>query len=599
MEETAAAIRAADLRRHVAALASEAMDGRLTGTAGERAATAYVAEAFRALGLAPAGDDGGYFQSFGFTAGVSLAEGNALEIAIGEAALPAPALDQDWRPLAFSRTGAAEMAGVAFAGFGLVAPADGEQAAIDSYGDLDVAGKWVLIWRGLPNGIAAPRRVHLSRFADLRYKASVARSKGAAGVIVAPAPGIDYRDELPRLAYESSSGRAGLPAIAVDRALAEALLARAGSDIAEAIERLDAGEAVAGRGLEGVAVAALIALNLERRYGRNVVARLDLGAPDKVPPVIVGAHVDHLGHGQTSGSLARSGEEGQVHLGADDNASGVAALIEIARTLADDSATGRLEGARDILFAAWSGEELGLLGSSHFVEALKERAGREGLTGLVSAYLNMDMVGRLNDRLTLLGLGSSSAWAREVERRNAVVGLSIATVEDTYLPSDATAFYLAGVPILAAFTGAHEAYHTPRDRPETLNYEGLEKIARLMALLARAQAEAETPPVYVARAAPSGQRNRRTGSVFLGTIPDYAKEGQSGVPLSGVVKGGPAEVAGVKGGDVVVGLAGSTLEDIYDYVRVLNGLKVGEAVEIVVERDGAPVSLQVTPAVRE
>ena len=596
MADTAPAIRQADLRAHVAALASDAMEGRLTGTAGELAATAYVAGAFKAFGLAPAGDNGSYFQNFDFTAGVSLGAGNALEI--GGVDLPALKLNGNWRPLAFSRTGAADRAGVSFAGFGLVAPASGDHAAFDSYGDTDVAGKWVMLWRGMPNRIDTELRVHLSRFADLRYKASVARSKGAAGVIVAPAPGIDYTDELPKLTYESASGIAGLPVVAVDRAIADAMLAKV-DGVAKLVDALDKGENQPAVDVGDITISARIALTFEKRQGRNVLARLDLGAPENAALLVVGAHVDHLGRGETSGSLARSEEKGEIHYGADDNASGVAALIEIAQKLASDHQAGKIKGARNILFAAWSGEELGLLGSSHFVDALAKSAGQEDLKGLVSAYLNMDMVGRLRDKLTLSGLGSSPVWAREIERRNAVVGLPVAPSDDTYLPTDATEFYLAGVPILAAFTGAHEEYSTPRDRAETLNYEGLEKIARLMALIARSQARAGKAPAYIAVKKPSGERARRTSGVFLGTIPDYTEEGQTGVPLSGVVAGGPADKGGLRGGDVIVEFAGAELANIYDYVRVLNGLKVGEAVEVVVIRDGERRTLQVVPAVRE
>lgn len=597
MDQTAAAIRADDLKAHVAALASDEMAGRLTGTAGEKVATAYVAEAFKALGLVPAGDAGGYFQEFPFTAGVSLGDGNDLEI--GGAELPELVLDKTWRPLAFSRTGASERAGIVFAGFGLVAPASGDHATFDSYGDTDISGKWVLVWRGMPNQIDAEQRVHLSRFADLRYKASVARSKGAAGMIVAPAPGIDYADELPKLSYESASGLSGLPVLAVNRAVADKLLSAVRSAQADMTEALDKGAQTAAVALDGVTATARVALTFEKRQGRNVLGLLDLGAPEHAPLLVIGAHVDHLGRGETSGSLARSDEKGQIHYGADDNASGVAALIEIAQKMASDRQAGKLKGVRNVLFAAWSGEELGLLGSSYFVDGLAKKAGQEDLKGLVSAYLNMDMVGRLRDKLTLSGLGSSDVWRREIERRNAVVGLPVAPSDDTYLPTDATEFYLAGVPILAAFTGAHEEYSTPRDTAETLNYEGLEKIARLMALIARSQARGKEAPSYVAVKKPSGERARRMSGVFLGTIPDYTEEGQSGVPLSGVVKGGPADKAGLTGGDVIVGFAGVPVENIYDYVRVLNGLKVGETVDVVVLRKGEKVILPITPAIRE
>ncbi len=591
-------IAADDLLRVVTTLTSDEMAGRLTGTEGEKRATAYVADVFAALGLTPAGDNGTMFQPFDFTAGVDLGDGNALSVSVdGEA--EDLALGTAWRPLAFSRTGAAEKASVLFAGYGLVAPAENGSPAIDSYGDLDATGKWVLIWRGMPGDLPAERRTSLTRFADLRYKASVAKSRGAAGVIFAPPAREAFDDGLPRLAYEATSGVAGMPVLAVNRAASARMLSILGKDLAPMTATIEAGES-AGRDLIGVAITATIALDFEKRSGRNVLGRLDLdGQPEGgLPPLIIGAHVDHLGRGETSGSLAGGDERGKIHRGADDNASGVAAMIEVAQKLAADHAAGKLKAKRDVIFAAWSGEELGLLGASHFVDALARQANADDLADLVSAYINMDMVGRLDGKVVASGLGSSDIWAREIERRNAVVGLPITTLNDTYLPTDSTAFYLKGVPFLSLFTGAHEDYHKPGDTADKLNYQGLRDIARFVALVARSRVRAAEEPAYIAVKRPEGRGGRRMGNVFLGTIPDYAKEGQKGVPLSGVVKGGPAEQAGLKGGDLVVGLAGQELDNIYDYVRALNGLKPGETVDITVIRKGARTTLAIKPGVR-
>lgn len=598
LDGTEEAITEGDLRRHVEALSDPAMAGRLTGTKGARRASAYVAEAFAELGLEPAGDDGRMFQPFTFTAGVDLGDANRLTVSVdGE---PRDlAVDDDWRPLAFSRTGAFAETGVTFAGYGLVADGTGEAPEIDSYAERDVADRWVLVWRGMPADLSNEARTALSRVADLRYKASVARSRGAAGVIVAPPPRESFEDSLPALSYEAISGEAGLPVVAVDRAAAEHMLGVLGDDLADMTARLEAGEA-AGRELVGVTVAGEVDLDFEERTGRNVLARLDLdGVENGAAPLVVGAHVDHLGRGETSGSLARGEEKGEIHPGADDNASGVAALLEVAQKLAADHAAGELDGARDVVFAAWSGEELGLLGASHFAEVTAEQAGAEDLGELVAAYINLDMVGRLDDRLIVSGLGSAELWAREVERRNAVVGLPIRTSKDTYMPTDATAFYTAGVPILSLFTGAHDDYHRPSDTADKLNYEGLADIARFTSLVARSRAQAEVAPEYIEVARPEDTGGRSMSDVFLGTIPDYAEEGVAGVPLSGVVKDGPAQAAGLEGGDVVTGLAGQELANIYDYVRTLNGLEPGEATTITVRRDGEEMTLDITPGVRE
>ena len=584
-----------DLRRHVQALASDEMEGRLTGAPGGKRAAEYVAAAFKAAGLLPAGDAGTYMQSFEFTAGVSLDKDNALNATIAGKALDLKS-DIDWRPLSFSRVGAAAPADVVFAGYGLTAPKDGDNAEYDSYAHLDVEGKWVLVYRGLPNNVDSKTRIHLSRFSDMRYKASTARANKAAGIIFAPPPGIDA-EELPKLSYESGSGASSLPVVAVGKKAAEAMLARANTNLDTLAKRLDAGEMVAGLPLNGVKVGANISLAYQKRTGFNVLGRLDLdGAPD-APALAIGAHLDHLGHGEASGSLARGEERGEIHHGADDNASGVAGLLEIAESLAAERAAGRLQGARDIVFAAWEGEELGLLGSAYFVEEAKKKAGKEALGGAFSAYLNMDMIGRLRDALILQGVGSSSVWAREIEQRNAVIGLPITPLSDTYLPTDATSFYVAGVPILSAFTGSHEEYHSPRDTADLINYKGLYDVTRLISLIARSQANAPTPPDYIK--VEQTQTQGRVGNIFLGTIPDYASENIKGVKISGVVQGGPAAKAGLQGGDVIVGLGGAELTNIYDYMQAMNGLKIGQETDISVERGGKRLDLKMTPTVRE
>jgi Tol biopolymer transport system component/Zn-dependent M28 family amino/carboxypeptidase len=590
-----AAISEADLRRHVEALASPEMEGRLTGAPGGERAANYVAAAFKASGLQPAGDAGAYLQGFEFTAGVSLGKDNALTATIGGSRLDLKA-DVDWRPLSFSRTGAAAPADVVFAGYGITAPKDGANGEYDSYAHLDVEGKWVLVYRGLPNNVESKTRVHLSRFSDMRYKAATARANKAAGIIFAPQPGV-AADELPRLSYESGSGASALPVVAVNRKTADAMLARANTNVANLARQLDAGDMVAGIPLNGVKVSANVALAYEKRTGHNVIGRLNLGGPASAPALVIGAHLDHLGRGEASGSLARGDERGQIHYGADDNASGVAGLLEIAEYFAAEHKAGRLTGVRDVVFAAWEGEELGLLGSQHFVEAAKKTAGKDTLGSAFSAYLNMDMIGRLKDALILQGVGSSSVWKREIEQRNAVVGLPITVIADTYLPTDATSFYIAGVPILAAFTGSHEEYHSPRDTPDLINYKGLYDVARLMSLIAASQVKAATPPDYIK--VEQTQTQGRVGNVFVGTIPDYASEGIKGVKISGVVQGGPAAKAGLQGGDVIVGLGGAKLENIYDYMQAMNGLKVGQETDIVVERGGKQLSLKLTPAVRE
>jgi Tol biopolymer transport system component len=595
---TSPEITPADLRGHVEALASDEMEGRLTGTEGERKATAYVAEQLRRLGLEPAGDDGNWYQSFEFTSGVSLGPGNSLTLHSAEGSRQYT-VDRDWRPLAFSRTGEVPAAPVAFAGYGIVAPAEGSHPEYDSYVHLDVSGKWVLAFRYLPENVTPERRQHLARHSGLRYKAMMARERGAVGLLVVSGPNSQVDNQLTDLSFDASLGTTSIAVVSISDAVGEALLSSAGRTLKEIQDELDAGEPAMGFALADRQVAARIDLVHSKSRGRNVVARLVSGGTDSRPALVIGAHIDHLGRGQGMSTLARDDEKGQIHYGADDNASGVAGLLEIAEYLVHQVRSGGLKPERDILFGFWSGEELGLLGSSHFAGELGRRLGSEtDISRAVAAYLNLDMVGRLNDKLILQGIGSSSLWPSEVEKRNAPVGLPLVPQNDSYLPTDSTSFYMKRVPVLSAFTGTHSEYHSPRDRPETLNYEGMSRVVRLMALLARSVAASPTEPDYVEMKRPQGEGRARLRA-YLGTIPDYAQGEVVGVKLSGVIGGGPAAQAGLQGGDVIVELAGRKIENIYDYTYAIEALKIGQPVVIVVQRGSEKLTFQVTPGSRE
>ena len=216
----------------------------------------------------------------------------------------------------------------------------------------------------------------------------------------------------------------------------------------------------------------------------------------------------------------------------------------------------------------------------------------------IGACLNMDMVGRMEKQLVLQGLGSSDYWLSEIEKRNAVIGLPIKTSNDTDLPTDASSFYRAGVPILAAFTGSHSDYHTPRDTPEKLNYESATKIAKLMGLISRSLVTSDELPQYKRRSSEPKKMSRGIMRAYLGTVPDYGSD-VKGVLLSDATAGAPAAKAGVKGGDVIVELAGKKVENIYDYTYAIEALKIGDETTIVVLRDGKRVSLKITPGSRE
>jgi Zn-dependent M28 family amino/carboxypeptidase len=301
--------------------------------------------------------------------------------------------------------------------------------------------------------------------------------------------------------------------------------------------------------------------------------------------VLIGAHYDHLGYGG-EGSLARS-RAPQIHYGADDNASGTAAVLAAGESLAGQARR------RNVLLAFWSGEEFGLLGSSAFVGAPPVPLDQ------LAAYLNFDMVGRMRDnRLTVQATGTSPAWPRILEQANVAAGFTLVLQEDPYQPTDVTSFNQAGVPCLNFFTGAHADYHRPSDTVDKIDYEDLDRVAQYATAIARRVASLDQAPAF-AKVEPQIDRGGRAEiRVFTGTIPDYTTEAK-GLLLSGVIGGGPAERAGLQKGDIIVEIAGQTIANIYDYTYALDVLKIGQPAKVVYLRGGKRTETTLTPAARK
>lgn len=611
----------ADAVRHVEYLCLPKLGGRLTGTQGEKLATNYVALHFETLGLLPAGDNDTYFQEFEFTAGVSAGPENT--VTVGDESLT---LEKDWRPVGFTASGKVEPSEVVFAGYGMQVPPSEGQEEYDSFVHLDVKDKWVVVFRYMPENLTPEQRQRFGNASRLRFKAVKARDLGARGLIVVSGPTSGVKEQLVPMTFDGSQG-SSIPVISVTDEVAAEWLKASNKDLNALQQKLDSGDLVMGFPLKGLKIGANIDVRQEKRKGRNVLGRLQLNEEQAGQIVVVGAHIDHLGTGPNGNSLARDDEQSGIHFGADDNASGVSAMMQIAEAMAKAKEEGKLNGSRDVVFAAWSGEELGLLGSSHYVKSLETAfskhaaaAGGEeekpvadgekkddeltgpntgGLNLYIAACLNMDMVGRLQEKLVLQGTGSSTEWQKLVEQANVPMGLSLSLQDDSNIPTDASVFFRHGVPILSAFTGNHGEYHTPRDTPEKLNYEGISKVARLMSLVCRQLVSAERGPKYVVQEAPKNSERKAALRAYLGTVPDYAESDVKGVLLSGVAKNGPADKAGIKGGDVIVKLAGKKIENIYDYTYAIEALKAGQEVEITVSREGKDVTVKAVPGSRD
>jgi len=583
----------ADLRHEVEWLADEARDGRMTGSAGAQATANWLADYFRRAGLQSF--TGNFAMPFQFNAGERvLEEKTRLEIMTGGSRSLRFKLDQDFRPLPFSEGGEAS-GEVVFAGYGLVAPGD-RGARYDSYAGLDVKDKIVLILRYVPENVEPARRAQLNRYAGLRYKAMLARERGAKAVLVVTGPNSPHAAELVPLTNDFTNSASGIIAASINGKTADALLAPSGKTLKELQTALDSENPHVKTAFILPKVKATLACGIEhlKKSDSDVVAYLPPSQKSSGDEyVLVGAHYDHLGHGGSS-SLDRASEENKIHPGADDNASGVAWVMELAASLARERAQHPEMLRRGVIFACWSGEEIGLIGSAAFCEHPPVPLDK------VVAYLNADMVGRMHDnKLTLQGAGSSHAWRRLIEKRNVGAGFNLALQDDPYLPTDVTSFYTKNVPVLNFFTGAHEDYHRPTDTADKLNYKDLERITGFARDIVVDLAQSSSRP-DLAKVESSGQAGggRETLRTYLGTIPDYTTE-VKGVKLSGVRGGSPAEKGGLKGGDVIVEFAGQNITNIYDYTYALDAVKIGKPARIVVERDGRRVTLEVTPEARE
>jgi len=554
------------LVEQVKTLAAPEMEGRASGTAGAERAALHIAGEMKRAGLAPGGDNGGWQQAFTVPTRIKLGDGNALRLVTPAARVLA--LEREYVPLTMSADGAWE-GDVVFAGFGITAP----DVGWDDYAGLDVRGRLVLVIEGEPrrSDAAGPfRRPDAYHYAERSHKVINAREHGAAGVLLVAHPD-RAGDALPPLTGLGQPW--SIFALAVSRAGADAMLASAGVTLAVAAAAIETGPAPKSFAVTGARVALRVTLVRERGRAANVVGVLpgrDARLRDET--VVIGAHYDHLGRGG-EGSLAPDAL-GAVHHGADDNASGVAAVLGLARAFA--AAGG---APRTLVFVAFAGEEMGLLGSTQYVRRPARPLDRTVL------MVNLDMVGRLRDRTLYVGGVDGGAGLRELVSAQAG-GLTLALRGDPFGPSDHTAFYSAGRPVLFLFTGAHADYHRPSDTWDRINGAGLAEVTAFAARVVDAVATTATPPAYVRIAAPPSSVRGGYGP-FFGVVPEFGEREDGGVRVGDVRAGSPAETAGVRAGDVIVTFAGMTVGTLQDFSFALRSRRPGDRVDVTVRRDGA------------
>jgi Zn-dependent M28 family amino/carboxypeptidase len=571
---------AARLLGWVRDLAAPAMDGRAAGTPGADRAAQYLGDHFRRIGLRPLGENGTYLQPFSVLTRVRLGADNRLEVSTPGTAARLFNPGADFLPFTFSDDG--EAAGdVVFAGYGITAPPLG----YDDYAGLDARGKVVLVMTGEPQEqnpqgpFRPPEHFH---YTELRHKILNAREHGAAAVVVVETPARPV--DAPR-SIRGTTPAWGIFAVSATRAVADALLAPAGLGLAALRAEIDRQLAPQSRLLPGVTARVRIALVREQGRTANVIGLLpgtDPALRDEV--VVVGAHYDHLGRGSPF-SLAAA-ETDDVHPGADDNASGTATVLGLAEAFTRAGGT-----RRSLVFVAFSGEELGLLGSTHYVRQPPVPIER------TVAMVNFDMVGRMrDDQLYVMGVDTGQGLRALVEQAAAGLAVKLSLRGDGVGPSDHTAFVNRDRPVAFFFTGTHGDYHRPSDTADKINADGMRKVLEVAyrTVAALADRPDRLTFVRVAPTAPPSGRGAGGYGPYFGSVPDFGENPVPGVRLSGVRPGSPAERAGLQAGDVIVRFGGVSIRTLDDFTFVLRTRRAGDTVEVTVVRDGVERTLQAT-----
>jgi hypothetical protein len=567
---------------HVKALAAPEMEGRGADTEGIHDAADYIAERFEEFGLQPAGEMDDYLQSFVVTTGAQMGEDNGLTARLnGQVQDLDP--EKDYLPLNFSDSGIVT-GGLVFAGFGISA----EEFDYDDYFHLPVEGKIVVVLRYEPDKFS-----HKGEGKDKLYthhshlisKAINARNRGAKAVILVNG-NVDAGegDKLVKFGSVSGPENAGILVAHVKNSVAQKWFAAAGKSLIELQQTIER-ESRPQSFLFPDSLQLTLEVDIEREQATvgNVVGYLP-GESDEY--LIIGAHYDHLGRGGEN-SLAPS-KIGQIHAGADDNASGTAGLIELARAFS--SVPGQRK--RGILFMAFAGEEIGLLGSSHWVSHPTlplEKA---------VAMINMDMIGRVkNSKLFIGGVGTGSTFQPLVERVAGNYDFQTDYSQEGYSSSDHTSFVAKKIPVLFFFSGLHADYHKPSDTWEKINADAAAKVLGMIFEIGQDLVAANEPPQFVkVERSERGSRGDGAGGgygPYFGSVPDFGQV-EKGVKFADVRGGSPADKAGLKAGDVLLQFGDKPINNLYDFTYALRDSKVGDVVEVKVVRDGQTITTKVT-----
>ena len=569
--------------------ASDQLEGRGVETKGIELAAERIISEYQKFGLKPAMPDDSYRQSFDITLGdVVIADSTRVELTAPDGTKTELTLNEQFQPIRRGANGAAG-GGLAFIGYG-ISSADEKY---DDYADLNLEGKVVVMIRREPqcreggafNGVGTSPNAYIDRKLDL-----VRQSKAAAIIFVN-----DYASsktpETDELNPPSSFGNDGnsVPFAHVKQSVVDAVLkatplkihdGKTLTSLAEVAAHIDETLKPVSQELTGWSAEVSTKFETNGVSTDNVIGVIDGEGPLADETIIIGGHYDHLGFGGY-GSRTQN-RTGEIHNGADDNASGTAAVLELARRIASGP-----RPKRRMVFICFSGEERGLLGSAYYV--------REPVFPLENtvAMLNFDMIGNLKDnRVEVNGIGSATEFPEIVKAADEATPIEITSIDSAFAGSDHLPFYQNKIPVMFCFTGMTDIYHTPDDDVKTLNIEGTVSVIDYAEQLLRGIDGLETRPTFV-ETAPRGRRTAAR-TPFLGLQPDMATSGANGIVVRTVRPESPAEAAGIQTGDIIIKVGDKTVEGYQTMIDVLVASKAGEKLKLTLKRGEETIETEAT-----
>ena len=515
----------ANIQTHIGFLADDKLEGRRTGTAGEKLAYEYISNEFKKSGLIAKGENGTYIQPFEVYEGKQVDPSTYLMINRNTLQL-----DKDYFPLSFSANTKTETSGA-------IALPEGGAAWFFDLKELLEENK---------------NNPHFDLEDAIIKQVNKVSSRGAAALLIYNSSAI--KDDL-KFEPKSKTEHVKIPVLYISK---------------EIKEKYFTNETTSAE------INAQVSISDKKRIGHNVIGYIDNGAANTV---ILGAHYDHLGYGEDHNSLY-TGSTAQIHNGADDNASGTAALIELSKQIKKSKLKNN-----NYLFIAFSGEELGLYGSKYFTEHATIDIAK------ANYMINMDMIGRLNDSthgLTIGGYGTSPVWGAGILAKDKYLKINFDSSGTG--PSDHTSFYRKDIPVLFFFTGAHSDYHKPSDDADKINYAG--ELVILKFIYKVIESSNKKGKLAFTKTRETQAQGRRSFSVSLGIMPDYTFSG-TGVRADGISEGKLAEKAGMKTGDIIIQIGDFKIPDVQGYMQTLGKFKKGDATKVTVKRGTEEIAFDI------